>query len=355
MSPDAPLRIVQWTTGNVARQTVRAILGRPDLELVGVYAHSPEKVGVDVADLCRLGEPVGVTATDDVDALLALEPDCVVYTPLHLDVAEVERLLGAGVDVVTSAELMTGRNLGDGDRRRLLDAARAGGATLFGSGMNPGFAQLLAAVAAGVSLDVRRVRMVESVDVSLFAGDSNMDELGWGRSAGDPDHPADLATATRVFAEGVEVLADLLGLDADDVEIRPVVELAHATKDLDLPGRPIAEGTVAGIDLRWQGVVEGEVVVELHQRWLMGSDIDPPWTPEHAYLVEVDGDPQVRLRLELWPDQELGTLTKDDIHAIGMRITGLPVVNAIPAVVAAPPGILTYADLPAISGRAARR
>ena len=70
MSPDAPLRIVQWTTGNVARQTVRAILCRADLELVGVYAHSPEKVGVDVADLCRLGAPVGLTATDDVDALL---------------------------------------------------------------------------------------------------------------------------------------------------------------------------------------------------------------------------------------------------------------------------------------------
>ena len=78
-------------------------------------------------------------------------------------------------------------------------------------------------------------------------------------------------------------------------------------------------------------------------------------TPEHAYLVEVDGDPQVRLRMELWPDQELGTLTRDDIHAIGMRITGLPIVNAIPAVCAAPAGIRTYADLPTISGAAARR
>lgn len=356
MSPDAPLRIVQWTTGNVARQTVRAVLARPDLELVGAFAHSPEKVGVDVAELCGLdGEPVGVAATDDVDALLGLRPDCVVYTPLHFDVDEVERLLAAGVDVVTTAELLTGRNLGETDRKRLVDAATAGGATLFGSGMNPGYAQLLAAVATGVSLDVRRVRMVESVDVSLFAGDSNMDDLGWGRPAGDPGHPDDLAAATAVFAEGVEVLASLLGLAPDDVEITSVAEFAHATRDLDLPGRPIAEGTVAGIDLRWQGLVDGEIVIELHQRWLMGSDIDPPWTPEHAYLVEVDGDPQVRLRMELWPDQELGTLTRDDIHAIGMRITGLPIVNAIPAVCAADPGIRTYAELPTISGAAARR
>lgn len=355
MSSDAPLRIVQWTTGNVARQTVRAILARPDLELVGVYAHSPAKVGLDVAELCGLAEPIGLAATDDVARLLELGPDCVVYTPLHFDVDEVEHLLAAGVNVVTTAELLTGRNLGDARRQRLVDAAEAGGSTLFGSGMNPGFAQLLAAVAAGVSLHVRKVRLVESVDVSLFAGDSNMDDLGWGRPAGDPDHPADLARATAVFAEGVEVLAALLGFGPDEVEITSTAELAHATRDLDLPGRPIAEGTVAGIDLRWQGTVDGEVVIELHQRWLMGSDIDPPWTPEHAYLVEVDGDPQVRLRMELWPDQELGTLTRDDIHAIGMRITGLPIVNAIPAVCTAAPGIRTYADLPTISGAAARR
>src|SRR5687768_8897642 len=97
----APLRVIQWTTGNVARQTVRAILGRPDLELVGAYAFSPEKEGVDVGTLVGLPDPVGVTATSDVSALLALDPDCVVYSALHIDVDEVAALLRAGVNVVT--------------------------------------------------------------------------------------------------------------------------------------------------------------------------------------------------------------------------------------------------------------
>ncbi|WP_219941483.1 hypothetical protein [Iamia sp. SCSIO 61187] len=345
----APHRVVQWTTGNVARQTVRAVLGRPDLELVGVYAFSPAKEGVDVGELCGLDAPVGVSATSDVEALLALGPDCVVYTPLHVDVDEVATLLRAGVDVVTSSELLTGRSLGPAAVETLSSAARDGGATLFGSGMNPGFAQLVAGVLAGASLDVRHVRVTESVDTSLFAGDSNMDDLGWGRPIGDPGHAEDVERAVRVFADGVDVLCALLGVAVE--ETRCAVTLAAATRDLDLSGRPIAAGGVAGIDVRWSGWAGGREVVELAQRWVMTRDLEPEMPVEHGYLVEVDGDPQVRAKVDIWPDQDLATLTPEAIHAIGMRITGVPVVNAIPAVVAAPPGIQTYATLAMVTPR----
>ena len=345
-----PLRVVQWTSGNVARQTVRAVLARADLTLVGAYAHSTAKVGRDLGELCGLPEPIGVVATDDVDALLALAPDCVVYTPLHPDVAELARLLSAGVNVVTTSEFLNGRSLGDEPRRASQDACVAGGATIFGSGMNPGYAQLLASIAAGISIGVRHVKVSESVDVSQFAGDANMDPLGWGRPAGDPGHARDVEDGTAVFADGVDVLAALLGIEID--EPRCTVEFAHATKDLDYKGRHMSAGSVAGLDVTWAGVVAGEPVIELHQRWVMGRDIDPPWTVEHGYVVEVAGDPNIKLKLDIWPDtDDLGALTIDDIHAIGMRITGLPVVNAIPAVCAAEPGIRTYAELPVITGR----
>lgn len=344
----APLRVVQWTTGNVARQTVRAVVGRPDLALVGAYAWSPDKAGVDVGTLVGL-DPVGVTATSSVEDLLALDPDCVVYTPLHVDVPELAALLRAGVDVVTSSELVTGRSLGPSAVEALSAAALEGGATLFGSGMNPGFAQLVAGVLAGMSLDVRHVRVTESVDTSLFAGDANMDDLGWGRPLGDPGHAADVEAAVRVFADGVDVLARMLGVSLEST--RCTVTLAAATRDLDLPGRPIAAGGVAGIDVRWSGWAGGREVVELAQRWVMGSGLEPDLPVEHGYLVEVDADPQVRAKVDIWPDQDLATLTPEAIHAIGMRITGVPVVNAIPAVVAAPPGLHTYATLPLITGR----
>jgi hypothetical protein len=346
--PERPLRVVQWTTGNVARQTVRAVLARPDLELVGVFAYSADKVGRDVAELVGLDEPVGVVATDDVEQLLGLEPDCVVYTPLFPDVDAISRLLRHGVNIVTSAAFLNGRSLGDEARATIEAAGRAGNATIFGSGMNPGYAQLLAGIAAGASMHVRHVKVVESVDVAMFAADANMDELGWGLPAGSPGHAEAVERAVAVFADGVDVLAGLLGVEVD--ERRCTVGFAHATADLDPPGRPIAAGHVAGIDVRWEGIVDGRPVVELHQRWVMSSRIEPAWTVEHGYLVEVQAEPNIRLKLDIWPHQEdLASLTTADFHAIGMTITGVPVVNAIAAVCAADPGIRTYADLPVIT------
>jgi len=214
--------------------------------------------------------------------------------------------------------------------------------------MNPGYAQLLAGIAAGASMHVRHVKVVESVDVAMFAADANMDDLGWGLPAGSPGHAEAVERAVAVFADGVDVLAGLLGVEVD--ERRCTVGFAHATADLDPPGRPIAAGHVAGIDVRWEGIVDGRAIVELHQRWVMSSRIEPAWTVEHGYLVEVQAEPNIRLKLDIWPHQEdLASLTTADFHAIGMTITGVPVVNAIAAVCAASPGIRTYADLPVIT------
>ena len=109
------LRVVQWTTGNVGRQSLRAIVANPLYELVGCYAWSDDKVGRDAGELCGL-EPVGVQATNDVDALLALAPDCVSYNPLWPDVGELVRILEAGVNVASTAAFITGSALGAEDR-----------------------------------------------------------------------------------------------------------------------------------------------------------------------------------------------------------------------------------------------
>ena len=343
------IRIVQWTTGNVGRQAVGALAVRPDLELVGVFAHDPAKVGKDAAELCGLPEPTGVVATDDVDHLLALRPDCVVYTPLHIDVDEVARILRAGVNVVTSSEFLTGTSVGVEATKALDEAAVAGGVTLFGSGVNPGFAELFAGVCAGISRDVRSVVVTESADVTMFANDPNFEAVGWGRPAGDPGHAEAVEAATAVFADALDVLAAILGLKLDGH--RCTVSFAHATEDLDIPGMTIPTGHVAGIDACWDGLVDGEVRLTLRQRWVIGDRTDPVWPVEFGYVVEVAGDPNLRVKLDLWPDGDLAAMGVDEFRDIGMRITAVPVVNAIPAVCAAPPGIRTYAELPVITSR----
>jgi hypothetical protein len=343
-----PLRIVQWTTGKVAREAVKAIVERPDLELVGAYAFSKEKVGQDVGDLTELGRTLGVVATDDIDDIIALQPDCVVYMPLHPDVDHLTRLLRGGVNVVSTAGFITGRAYGLETRAALQQAALAGNASLFGSGINPGFAEYIATVASGPCREVNYVRVTESFNIGLWAADANQDELGWGRPADDPGHAEDIEKATAVFGDAVESIAAHLGLALDD--IRCEVQFAHAASDADVPGRAVKHGTVAGIDVRWIGSEAGIDLVEAQVRWTVAGDLDPAWDIAMAYLIEVRGTPQINLRVDVLP-ADISTFTLEDASAMGSMITAMPVVNAIPAVVAAPPGIVTYADLPPVTSR----
>jgi 2,4-diaminopentanoate dehydrogenase len=346
-------RVVQWTTGNVAVEVVQALLHRLDLILVGAYAYSPAKVGVELGTLCNIGRELGVRATDDVDALLALEPDCIVYTPLHFDVAEVQQILRAGVNIVTSAEFLTGMNLTAVDRSAIEVAARDGGATIFGSGMNPGFAQMVAAIASGVATKVRKASVTESVDVSQFIGDANFQSVGWGRPKDDPGHADDVRRGTVVFAEAVDVFARLMGVDLDEIVCS--VDFAHATKDVVADGVSIPTGHVAGMDVKWYGTVDGHEVLTVNQRWIATASLEPAWTVEHGYRIEITGDPSVYVKVDLMPTPEdLADLTPERMRGIGLRITAAPLVNAIPAVCAAAPGIATYADLPAIAARLLR-
>ena len=166
-------RVVQWTTGNVGKSSVHAIASNPTLQLVGCYAWSPDKVGHDVGELCGI-EPLEVQATNDVDTLLALKPDCVVYNPMFADVDELVRILSAGINVVGTAGFITGHFLGAG-RDRIAEACELGGSTIFGSGINPGFIQLFAIVTAGISDRVDRISIAESVrhDDLQLAGNRN--------------------------------------------------------------------------------------------------------------------------------------------------------------------------------------
>lgn len=342
------LRVIQWTTGNVAREAVKAVLARPDLALVGAYTYASSKVGVDVGTLCGLEAEVGIRATNDIGALLKLEPDCVVYTPLHFQVQEVERILRAGTNVVTSAEFVTGLNRTADERQALQTAAEAGGSTLFGSGMNPGFAQLATAIASGVCTNVRYASMTESVDVSQFVGDANFAGVGWGRPKNDPDHADDVRRAVSVFSEAVDVLARLLRIELDDITCH--VDFAYATEDIVTDGVSIRSGHVGGMDVRWAGHAAGREVLGVNQRWVATPSLEPSWSVEHGYLLEIVGDPSVHVRFNLMPtDADLADLTLARMRGIGLRITAAPLVNAIPAVCASAAGIATYADLPAIT------
>jgi hypothetical protein len=339
------LRVVQWTTGNVGRRAARAIVDHPDLELVGCYAWSDDKAGVDVGTLVGL-DPIGVVATHDVEQLLALRPDCISYNPMWPDVDEMCRLLSAGVNIASTAALITGRALGAPAVERLGEAARAGGASLFGTGVNPGFLNLFALVSAGICDRVDHVRVLESVDATGYASAETQLSVGF---AHDPDDPATAARteqASAVFGDAVALMADALGVDLDDIGFE--AEYARATETMDLGFMTLPQGSVAGISGTWFGANGGRRVIECCYQWKMGWAMEPDWPLRHGYFVEVDGEPTVRSRFQILPPE---SWDEAGYMGLGMIMTAMPAVNAIPAVCAAAPGIVTYRDLPLVTAR----
>lgn len=338
----APLRVVQWTTGNVGRRAVRAVVANPDFELVGCYAFSTDKVGRDAGELCGI-DPVGVTATDDVEALLALRPDCVLYMPMWPNTDEVVRLLEAGVNVVSTAAFVNGRRLG-AERDRIAAACERGRSTMFGTGISPGYVDLLGIAAAGLSDRIDKITIAEASDTTLYDSPDTERPAGFGRPIDDPALPGMAAEGTAVFGEAVAMVADALGVELDEIVCE--AEYATTTEDVVMASWTIPAGCVAGVAASWQGRVAGRTVVELSVRWKKGQTLDPDWTIEEGHVITVDGLPTVRMKLDYLPPPDFQATTFADFMVIGMIMTAMPAVNAIRHVVAAPPGIVTYNDLP---------
>ncbi|HEY5696327.1 MAG TPA: hypothetical protein VIT01_02370 [Acidimicrobiales bacterium] len=336
------LRVVQWTTGNVGQRSVRAVVAHPDLELIGGYAWSPDKVGRDVGELCGI-DPVGVTATDDVDALLALQPDAVVYNPMWPDVDELVRILEAGVNVVSTAAFINGRGLGAG-RDRIAKACEQGGASMFGTGISPGFVELIAIATAGICDRIDKITVNEGSDTTLYDSPATELPCGFGRPIDDPELPGMAAQGTAVFGEAVAMVADAIGVELDDIVCE--AEYAQATEDVVMDSWTIDKGCVAGVAASWQGKVGDRTVVELNVRWRKGQTLDPDWTIQEGHVIQVDGMPTVKATLEYLPPPDFEATTFAEFMVLGMIMTAMPAINALPYVVAAPAGIVTYTDLP---------
>jgi hypothetical protein len=340
----APYRVVQWTTGNVGKSSVEALAKNPNYELIGCYAWSKDKAGHDVGELVGI-EPLGIAATNDVDALLALKPDCVVYNPMWIDVDELARILSAGVNVVASASFITGHNLGEG-RAKLEEACQKGGSTLFGSGVSPGFAELLAIVAANGCARVDKVTIAEASDTTFYDSPDTETPCGFGKPIDDPDLQPMAAQGTAVFAEAVRLVADALGVELDEIVCE--AEYAQTTADVEMASWTIKAGCVAGVFASWQGRVGGKTVVDLNVRWRKGQTLDPDWKVEgDPWKITIDGLPTVTMQVGFLPPPDFveNAKTIEDFMGLGHIITAMPPIHAIPAVVAAPPGIATYNDL----------
>jgi len=345
-------RVIQWATGGVGKAAIDGILEHPELELVGCWVHSESKSGKDVGELVGR-DPVGVIASNDIDEVLAIDADCVVYAPLLADPKVVIRILRSGKSISTPV----GWVYPDRSTTAKIEAAcTEGNSTLHGTGIHPGgitekFPLMLSALSGSVTF----VRAEEFSDIRTYdAPDVVRDVMMFGA---EPDRARTSVMAVILgqgFRQSVHMVADTLGFDLDP-ELRTVHEVAVATAPIESPIDVIQPGLVAAQRFRWEGLVEGQPVISARVNWLMGEEhLDPAWTfgPERErFEVEVVGDPSITAVFRgFHPDSIATGLARNK----GIVATAMHCVNAVPYVCEAPPGIKTYLDLPLIAGRAAK-
>ncbi len=325
------LRVLQWTTGKVGKMALRAILDDPRLELAGVYAHSPDKAGIDAGALC--GRPdCGIAATHDADALVALRADTVIYAPFEADLAHLVALLESGSDVISTNLLA---NLGGivGEVRDKLEAACArGGSSLYITGINPGWIDTLAAAVTPICRDIRSVSATECVKVAHYESAETWLAVGMSMSDATPEVVQSARGALTSFRDSVLRVAEALQYELDDIDF--VVEYGKTLETIDLGWFRMEKGTHAALRGSWEGKIGGRTVIRNRIIWYMTENIDQDWEIDrNNYLVDVEGEPSIELRIRVRTPDNWSNLE----HAI---CTALPAVNAIFQIKAAAPGIL---------------
>ncbi len=353
-----PNRIVVWSTGGIGTIAVRAVAENPDLDLVGVWVHSPDKVGRDAGDLVGL-DPIGVTATDDAAALIGLRPDCVVYAASGPErdgaaVPDYVRLLASGINVVTTTVnrlIHPPTFQPDVWRDQLTEAAVSGGASLYASGIEPGFAaDHLVLMLATQS---KTIRSIKASEVALYddypVADTMMNGMGFGQPL---DFVPMLATPGAIgfqWGPGLYVIAEGLGVKID--KVRESFDRIPTDRDLDVAFGTAKAGTCGALRTQAIAVVDGREAITIEHVNKLALDLAPEWgdtTPDGTpvYRVRIEGEPDIACDMTaslLHPEASGSNMTSG---AGAMVSTAMRVVNAIPYVVDAKPGLLSAMDLP---------
>ncbi|MCB0927774.1 MAG: dihydrodipicolinate reductase [Mycolicibacterium insubricum] len=346
-----PIRVFQVATGNLGSEMIKRIAGDPDLELVGVHCYTPEKIGRDSGELVGLA-PNGVRATGTVEEIIAAKPDVLTFHGVFPDEDLYVTVLEAGINIVTTADWITGwhrdhnhphpsgRPVSD----LLAEACRKGGSTFYGTGMNPGLNQILGIACSADVAEIENVTTIESVDVSCHHSRDTWVEVGYGQPVDDPEIPGKLEKFTRVFADSVLMMADAFDLELD--EVRFEYELGACTRDVDLGWYTLPKGSLGGNYIKYRGMVDGVARVETHLEWQMTPHTDPSWNIKGCYITRITGDPCIYNKHMVFPKAGVDLSDPAAFASIGMTVTGMPALYAIPSVVAAAPGIITSNDLP---------
>jgi len=341
----APYRVVQWATGNIGTCSLRAVIEHPQLQLVGLYVHSSQKVGRDAGELCGMA-PTGIKATNSIEAILALRADCVLYMQQGASIDDLCRLLAAGANVVTTrVEFHDPAGLDPTVRARIEDACRRGGTSLHSTGASPGFiTEALPIVLLSLQRRLDCLTISEYADLSSRNSPQMLfDVMGYGKPPADFNAYM-LAEIKKGFALSFQTLARAIAMPLDEVVVEG--QCAKARNRVQLAAGIIEAGTVGALRVVVTGMRAGRALLRMCLNWYCTRDIDQPsWDlRESGWHVLVEGDTPLDVSIR-YP------VAREHYAAMTPGLTAHRAVNAIHALCAAAPGIRTTPELEQVIAR----
>jgi 4-hydroxy-tetrahydrodipicolinate reductase len=343
-------RVVQWATGNVGSRALRRTIEHPQLECVGVWVHGADKVGRDAGELAGIA-PIGVKATNSIDEVLALKPDCVLYMPHVCNFDEICRILESGANIVsTRMELQNPAALDPAIAARIEAACQAGNSSVHASGSSPGFiSEALPIVLASIQRRLDHLLIEEFADCSSRLSPEMLFEMmGFGAPPGSAN-AGQLHHMEMSFGPSLQLIATALGLPIERFECIGAQGLAR--KDVHIAAGMVAAGTVAATKTTLTGFRDGKPLMTFTTTWFISSDVETsdgqPWDfRSSGWHVVMMGDCPLDVSISF-------PVAEADYPEMTPGLTAHRPVNAVPYVCEAPAGIRTIIDLPQIIARMA--
>ena len=329
MEKDRIIRVIQYGMGSIGSRIVRELVKKRGFELVGAIDIAPDKVGRDVSEVAGLPEPLNLLVeSDPARVLTSTRADVVVHTTAsHLPkiFSQLEEVVQRGINVVSTSEELIYPFLRHPELSSQLDKlAREKGATVLGTGVNPGFVMdTLALVLSSVCLEVNRVRVERVIDVATRRYPFQK-KVGAGLS---PEKFPSAVAQGRIghvgLPESLYLIAHGLGWTIEEIEEETAPILAESPLRTDYI--EVNPGMVAGIDQLAQGISGGREVLTLRFQAFIGA-------PKPHDTIEVEGTPPLQVTVN-------GGIA-GDVATVAM------VINSLPRVAAAESGLKTMIDLP---------
>lgn len=340
-------RVVQWATGAVGRTALRRVIDHPDLQLIGVYVYDSNKVGLDAGVIARRPS-TGITATNRIADIIALEPDVVIHTsrltdPYELQNADVVRLLASGIDVISTAGFHDPSCHGVAFAGPLRAACETGRSTLAGLGLNPGFiAERLAVLLTGMCAQLNSVACYEIADASNMASSEFVfGMMGFGADPATRDITQGRLPAlySELFMEVFHTVARALGTQI--VTLEPQHRVTLAPHDVSIKAGVIRAGTVAATEWHWRAALASGVTLLHSVTWTADPRLQGLAARDAAlWRVEIDGRPKVHMSIAIEdPDPTAPHMRAATDATIALVIQAIPDVCAAPAGFYQPPAI----------------